>query len=259
MKAVILSAGKGERLGQVTQTIPKPMIKLDGKPILQRNIEWCRSYGVTELFINLHHLPDVITSFFSDGSAFDVKITYQVEKELLGTSGTIKSFESFLKDEPFLVLYGDNAFDYNLSSFINAHKKNKPDMTMAVFHLEDVRHSGVVTINKNGFVTDFVEKPKVINDDVNHGHRAGGSGGATRETWSGTRATRPMLSGGLVNAGLYLMEPELLADIPAGFSDFGKTIIPLFLQKGLRISAVTMDHAVKAVDTPDLYQKWGAT
>ena len=83
MKAVILAAGKGERLAVVTQSIPKPMIVFHGKPILEHNVELCRKFGVTEIFINTHHLPDAIRSYFGDGSQWGVHIEYSFEPELL--------------------------------------------------------------------------------------------------------------------------------------------------------------------------------
>ncbi len=90
MKAVILAAGKGERLSEITQSIPKPMIEFKGKPLLQHNIELCKRYGIEDIFINLHHLPDRITKYFGDGERFGVKIKYSYEEELLGTAGAVR-------------------------------------------------------------------------------------------------------------------------------------------------------------------------
>src|SRR3972149_10195068 len=90
MNAIILAAGKGERLKEITNSIPKPMITYKGKPILQYNIELCRKYGITNIYINLHHLPEVITDYFGSGEKFGVNIRYSYEKELLGTAGAVK-------------------------------------------------------------------------------------------------------------------------------------------------------------------------
>ena len=94
MKAVILAAGSGERLKQVTSHLPKPMIEYKGKPLLQHNIELCKRHGVDEIFINTHHLHEIIKNYFSDGKRFGVKLTYSVEESLLGTSGAVNSFRS---------------------------------------------------------------------------------------------------------------------------------------------------------------------
>ena len=96
MKAVILAAGKGERLGTITQKIPKPMIRIDGKPILEHNIFMCKNSRVEEIFINLHHLPNVIKRYFGNGESWGVKINYKYESKLLGTAGTISNFKEFL-------------------------------------------------------------------------------------------------------------------------------------------------------------------
>ena len=114
MKAVILAAGKGERLGNITQRIPKPMIPINGKPILEYNIELCKKNGIDEIFINLHHLPHKIKKYFGDGSRFGVRIKYKYEAEILGTAGGVKNFQEDLGTDPFFVLYGDNLIDMDL-------------------------------------------------------------------------------------------------------------------------------------------------
>lgn len=105
-QAVILSAGLGTRLRPITDNIPKVMIPIGGKPLLERHIEQFKKHGVGEIFINLHYLPDVIKNYFGDGSRWGVKITYVFEQEILGTAGGIKNFENELEDN-FFVMYGD--------------------------------------------------------------------------------------------------------------------------------------------------------
>ena len=92
MKAFILAAGKGERLGSLTETVPKPMLELAGKPILEYNILMCKKAGVHDIFINLHYLPNKISDYFGDGKKFGVNIQYNYENELLGTAGGILFF-----------------------------------------------------------------------------------------------------------------------------------------------------------------------
>jgi mannose-1-phosphate guanylyltransferase / phosphomannomutase len=123
LKAVILAAGKGDRLKNVTSQIPKPMIEFRGKPILEHNINLCKRYGVSELCINTHHLHQKIREYFGDGSKFGVSINYSYESELLGTSGAVKNFSKFLGNEPFFVIYGDNYSDR--FEFIGTKKRTK--------------------------------------------------------------------------------------------------------------------------------------
>ena len=105
-QAVILCAGLGTRLRPYTDTMPKPMIPILGKPMLEWHIMQFKKYGVQEFFINLHYLPDVITDYFGDGSRWGVKIHYHFEPEILGTAGGVKSFEKML-DDSFFLIYGD--------------------------------------------------------------------------------------------------------------------------------------------------------
>ena len=90
MKTIILAAGKGERLKDITQKIPKPMIRYGGKPILQYNIELCKKFGIADIFINVHHHAAQIKDYFGNGEKFGVDIKYSYEKELLSTSGAVK-------------------------------------------------------------------------------------------------------------------------------------------------------------------------
>ena len=104
MKAMILSAGEGTRLRPLTERIPKPMIPIAGRPILEHNIRLLAKHGIRELVINLHHCPDVVTDYFGDGHAWGVSITYSYEPVLLGTAGAVKKVEA-LFDSTFLVVY----------------------------------------------------------------------------------------------------------------------------------------------------------
>src|SRR5690606_14556344 len=106
VKALILAAGKGTRLGPLTLACPKPMIEVGGRPLLAHNIAWLRAQGITQIAINLHHMPEAITSYLGDGSRFGVDIVYSHEPELMGTAGAARKLEWFL-DQRFVVFYGD--------------------------------------------------------------------------------------------------------------------------------------------------------
>ena len=105
-QAGILCAGLGTRLRPFTDQIPKPMLPLLGVPMIEWNIKRFKQFGITEFFINLHYLPEVLKSYLGDGSRLGVRIHYHFEPELLGTAGGIKSFEDQLNEEFFLI-YGD--------------------------------------------------------------------------------------------------------------------------------------------------------
>ncbi|MCK4786724.1 MAG: nucleotidyltransferase family protein, partial [Desulfobacteraceae bacterium] len=121
MKAIILAAGKGERLKELTEKVPKPMLRINGEIILEHNLKWLKEYGIEEVFINLHYLPEVIQDYFKNGNAWGIKINYSCEKEILGTAGGVKKIIEDCGwnkwDDDFLLIYGDNLypFSYNLN------------------------------------------------------------------------------------------------------------------------------------------------
>src|SRR3954468_10833739 len=104
---MVLAAGLGTRLGAVTDETPKCMVSVGGRPLLERGVEWLARQGVTELAINLHHLPNVVTGPLGDGSAFGVHIRWSYEPVLRGTAGALRPLVRWLGDGRFLLVYGD--------------------------------------------------------------------------------------------------------------------------------------------------------
>ncbi len=223
MKALLLAAGKGERLRGVVDDVPKPMIIYKGKPILRHNIELCKAIGIREFFINTHHLPEIIQSYFGDGSAFGITVHYSFEEEILGTAGALNSFREQLIGEAFFVIYGDNFSQFALSSLITEFHKHDCIGVIAFHYREDVSQSGVGEFAPDGRIIRFVEKPNP---------------GITDSHW--------------VNAGIYYLSPAILGHIPAGFSDFAKDIFPALLAQDTALYSVRSDTPLKAFDTPDL-------
>lgn len=233
MKAVILAAGKGERLKGIVDDVPKPMVRLQGKPILQSNIEWLKKNGFSDLYVNLHHLPKVITDYFGDGSSFGVSIKYSFEETLLGTAGAVRRIADTLWDradcEDFIVVYADNFFDgrIDLGEIVRLHRDKKALVTMALHHKEDVSQSGVVVFDEDMRVTDFIEKPKpgVV---ISH----------------------------FVNAGFYIVQKKLLDHLaPNKYCDFSKDIFPGLLTKKESFFCTVFREGLVAIDTPEFYQK----
>lgn len=247
MKAIILAAGKGERLRGIIDKIPKPMVGIEGKPILEHNIEWIRDYGIRDVSINLHYLPDVIKDYFKDGSKWGVKITYSYEPELFGTAGAVRKIteecwrlrvndyswfdpgdnRKRIADTSFLVIYGDNLFEYNLREITNFHKKKEGMATIAVYEKDDVSQSGIVLLDSDNKILKFLEKPKP-DKVVSH----------------------------LVNAGLYILELDVLNYIPLNKGvDFGKDVFPEMIRKGESIFGIIVKGKLTAIDTPELLGK----
>jgi len=202
LKAVILAAGIGSRLRPLTDTCPKPMLPIAGRPLLARTLDWLRAYGVGEVALNLHHLPDLVRTDLGDGSQWGMTLRYSYEPELLGTSGALRAIAQQYHgwfDQTFLVVYGDMLLDIDLADLLKFHRANQATMTLALKHTATPHTQGMIELDAAGRVQNFVEKPL---------------------SW---------LGGDTANAGLYICEPTLLATIPDGFSDFGKDIIPSLL------------------------------
>jgi NDP-sugar pyrophosphorylase family protein len=235
MKAIILAAGEGRRLKGVLNSIPKPMAQIDGKPILQRNLEWLKNSGVTDVCINLHHLPEIIRSHFRDGADWGVKITYSYEPTLLGTAGAVKKIaREYWEDnppEPFIVVYGDNLVsDFDLNRIIQFHNRKKGIATICLYRKpEEVSKSGVAVLDKDCRITRFIEKPsagQVVSD--------------------------------LVNTGIYILTPAILKYIPDGCCDFGKDIFSRVIEAGEPVYGLVLKANLIAIDTPRLFKRFVA-
>jgi NDP-sugar pyrophosphorylase family protein len=224
MKAMLLAAGQGTRLRPLTDHLPKCMVPVAGKPVLQWNIEWLRSQGIDHLVVNLFHHPQAVTDYFEDGRSLGVSIHYSYESELMGTAGAVWAARRFFWEDSFLVLYADNLINCNLQNLCDLHVIRKSVLTMALFWRDDVRASGVVQLNETGRIMAFKEKPR------------------THERFSHW-----------VNAGLLLCEPRILQCIPPEKpSDFGRDVLPAMLAAGDPLYGYTMHpgESLYWIDTP---------
>ncbi len=227
MKAVVLAAGKGTRLGSATAMLPKPLLPVRGRPVIGLVLDLLARNGVGEVFMNLHHHPDALRDYCGDGGRWGLRITYAVERELLGTAGTVRNFARYLAESSFFVVYGDNYFECDLAALQEFHAQRKGVATIALFEKEDVTGSGIVQVDAEGRVLRFVEKPP------------------PSETFSR-----------LVNGGLYVLSPAILPLIPDRVPcDFGYHVFPALLASGHRIYGRVMEGGVWPIDTPDLYRK----
>jgi len=228
-QAMLLAAGLGTRLRPLTDAMPKCMVPVAGKPVLQHNIECLRSWGVEHLVVNLHWRPEAVTAHFGDGSSLGVRIRYSYEPELLGTAGSLSATRQFFARERFWVVYADNLIDCDLQGVNDLHVANRAVLTMALYWRNDVGASGVVALEKDHRIAAFKEKP---------------GGDEALSHW--------------VNAGLFLCEPDVLAFVPEGRpSDFGHDVLPAILAAGERLYGYTMgpDERLSWIDTPQDLQR----
>jgi mannose-1-phosphate guanylyltransferase len=159
MKAILLAAGFGTRLRPLTNLIPKCLVTINDKPLLEIWLEKLFRAGIDRVLINTHYLSNVVEDFVGQ-SEFKCKIDLFHEPVLLGTAGTLLACENFIDNEPFLLAHADNLSSFNVLDFINAHQNRPPhcNMTMMLFKTDDSKSSGIVELNELGVVVNFHEK-----------------------------------------------------------------------------------------------------
>jgi len=180
MKSVILAGGLGTRLQPYTTFMPKPMLPLGEKPLLEHLIDWNRKNGIRSIVLCVSYLRKTIEDYFEDGSNSGVSIEYAASTKPLATAGQLKTAERFL-DEDFVCMYGDSIFDFSLRNMIRQHRKKKSFITMGLYEYKTNIQYGVIETSKAGRVTSWNEKPE-------------------------TRAD--------INMGCYVMNPKALSYIP---------------------------------------------
>ena len=161
MKVAILCGGLGERLRPLTETVPKVMLEVNGKPVLQHVIQTVKSVGFTEIILLCGYRSEVIKNYFGDGKKFGIKIIYSVETEKLGTGGAVKNAENFLADD-FVLVNGDNLTDFPLKNLVDAFRKHKQNMMTLVRPNNPYGVAKIKPLDGNVCqIEDFVEKPKM--------------------------------------------------------------------------------------------------
>lgn len=228
MLAVILAAGEGRRLRPLTETIPKPMLEVAGRPILEHNVRLLLRYGIDRIIINTHHCAESIRRHFGNGTAFGASIEYSDEDPILGTSGALLPLRERLSST-FLVLYGDNLTTCDLGALVAFHHAKVGIATIAVYERENATAGGIVLADPDGRILRFLEKPR------------------PDQVFSSS-----------VNAGIVVCEPDIFADIPTGFSDFGKDVFPAMLERGRRLYAYHMNakrERIWWIDSPEDYAR----
>ncbi|NJN57174.1 MAG: NDP-sugar synthase [Leptolyngbyaceae cyanobacterium SL_5_9] len=227
MKAMILAAGKGTRVRPITYTIPKPMIPILQKPVMEFLLELLRQHGFDEIMVNVSHLANEIEGYFRDGQRFGVQIAYSFEGRIepdgtlvgaaLGSAGGMKRIQDFSPffDDTFVVLCGDALIDLDLSAAVRWHREKGAIATIIMKSVprEEVSSYGVVVTDEDGRIKTFQEKPSVeeaLSTDI--------------------------------NTGIYIFEPEILDYIPSGQQyDIGGELFPKLVEMGAPFYGISMD------------------
>ncbi len=202
MKAMILAAGVGSRLDPLTRLLPKPMVPVVNKPVIQHICELLHRHGFSDVLVNLHYLGEHISSHFEQHPIPGMRLRFEVEEQLWGDAGSVKRYEDFF-DDTFLVVGGDDITDLDLTRLVRFHKEKRSLATIALSLVEDPSEYGIALMNDKGRITRFLEKPK-----------------------------GQVIFSNTANTGVYCFEPEIFDLIPRGVKyGFGNNVLPALLQQ----------------------------
>ena len=207
MKALFLAGGKGVRLQPLTDKLPKPMVPIMNKPLIERTMVNLKRSGITEIIISSCYKSRYIEDYFGNGEKLGLKIQYIVEDLPLGTGGAIKNTELQF-DEPYIVFNSDILSDINITDMLSYHKEKGAIATIAVTEVSDPSMYGVIEYDTNGYATSFVEKPKP-----------------------------EQIFSNFINAGICIFEPEILKEIPENIVvSMERDIFPNLLEKNFKLA-----------------------
>ncbi|MHB8136729.1 MAG: nucleotidyltransferase family protein [Anaerolineaceae bacterium] len=221
-EAIILVGGKGTRLQSVIKDKPKPMALVHSRPFLEWIILSLRSRGVTKIILCTGYLGNQIEDYFQDGKTWGVEIQYSRDPKPLGTGGAISHAAKLITTERFFVMNGDSYSRFNLTQFMKYHLTKNALITMGLVNVDDCRRYGSVQIAKDGIIQTFLEKPSVQ-------------------------------QAGLINAGTYLIEQEIVDSIPKNqFFSLETDLFPKFVES--RFYAIIGNSPFIDIGTPESFR-----
>ncbi len=225
LSAVILAGGKGSRLASATGGLPKPMVEIGGRSVLEHQCLLLKRYGVREVTIITGHLADVIHDAIGDGSKWDMEIRYFREEAPLGTSGGLKEIESRLRSD-FFLFNGDVMFDMDLARLAAFHKNKNALATLTTHPNDHPFDSDLVEMDEAGKVSAFHAKPHMEGRHFQN----------------------------MVNAGVFVLSPEVLKSVKKGPGDLGRDVL-VPLVPGGRVYGYSTPEYLKDMGTPDRLEK----
>jgi mannose-1-phosphate guanylyltransferase len=226
LKALLLAGGLGTRLRPLTENMAKPMALVGNRPWLEHLVTHLKRQGIHDFVIAVKHYPEMIQEYFGDGQAWGVSIEYAVEKTLLGTAGAIKNAERLLGDR-FLVVNADIIHEASLIPLLEFHMQHKGAVTIGLTEVEDPSQYGVVELTWSGEIVRFVEKPD-----------------------------KSQAPSRLINAGIYVMDKEVLKWIPQGREvSIERETFPLLIEQGVGVYGKTIDGYWMDMGTKTRYRQ----
>lgn len=222
---MILAAGRGTRLLPLTATVPKPLVPVAGRPVIEYTLLLLRAAGIHDVVVNVHHLGEQLRARLGDGSSYGLQIRYSVEDTILDTGGGIKKAEALLRNGPFVVANGDTIMDAPIQALLDRHRTARAMATMLLRTDPAAEQYGLIHTDHAQHVRSFLGTPAVPDD-------AG---------WT------PYMF-----AGLHILEPGIFDLMPAGrpFSITRETY-PLLLDRGNTVLGVPFDGVWLTVDSPE--------
>src|SRR4051794_34493562 len=222
VQALILAGGQGTRLMPLTSSVPKPVVPLVDRPFIAFMLDWLKGHGVDDVVMSLGNLAEGVRAVLGDGQELGLRLRYTEEPRPLGTGGALKFAEDML-DERFLMLNGDTLTDFDLSAQIAAHERTGARATLALYPVEDPSAYGLVRLNADDSVREFVEKPAPDQIDTNN-----------------------------ISAGVYVLEKSVLETLTKGEpASIERDVFPKLVGNGL-YGHVTPGYW-KDIGTPERY------
>jgi mannose-1-phosphate guanylyltransferase/phosphomannomutase len=227
VKAVVMAGGEGTRLRPLTSNQPKPMVPIVGKPCIEHILELLRDHGMDDVVVTVAFLPQAIRSYFGNGDALGMNISYSVEETPLGTAGSVRLAARELADDAFLVISGDALCDVDLTRLVEFHRERSAAVTIGLVSVENPLEFGIVVTDDEGRVERFLEKP----------------------SWS-------QVFSDTINTGIYVLDPEVIKHIPTDRPfDFSKELFPLLLEMGRPIYGFVLDGYWQDIGNLDQYRQ----
>ncbi|HET6910579.1 MAG TPA: mannose-1-phosphate guanyltransferase [Mycobacteriales bacterium] len=227
MRAVVMAGGEGSRLRPLTANLPKPLLPVANRPVMEHVLRLLRRHGVIDTVVTVQFLASLVRNYFGDGDELGMSLQYATEERPLGTAGSVKNAESALRDETFLVISGDALTDVDLSAMIRFHRERGALVTVGLKAVPDPLEYGIVICDPDGRVNRFLEKP------------------SWGQVFSDT-----------VNTGIYVMDPSVLDEVPADAEvDWSAEVFPRLLAAGAPLFGYRFDGYWEDVGTLESYRQ----
>lgn len=222
---MILAAGLGTRLRPLTATVPKPLVEVAGRPLIEYSLRLLQAGGITDIVINLHHLGEQVPARLGDGSSYGLRIVYSMEQKILDTGGGIKNAESLLRNQPFVVINGDTILDAPLDELIEAHRRRNATATMLLRADPDAARYGIVRVDADARVRSILDRPPAPANAGWHSY---------------------------MFAGLHVFDPQVFSFMqPDSAFSITRETYPLMIERGETVLGIPSSRAWLTVDTPE--------